>query len=706
MKFFLLLISISLALGLPVSASAQIDQKLLESPMKVTGGSEAGKFGKDSKLCSEQSKCNTLNPREREIQFKLISPAKPGTDRPKTWVVIHGWDDNAEKTDNTGKPRGINSIAQEIASIHPGDNVLMLDWSEASNNTSENSLGPIDRGNYYGATWIRPVAEKAVEKLRQLGIDDAAASQSLNLVGHSLGSILSAEIGSIYKDSQLQNQLIQKEDKIGVNSITALDPASETNLTNPILGDLGGYDTDGRTAAYRIDKREVLVLTQDNLPILDLKTGKPLTRIEEYRVILPKENINSPKGFRDAARNSRAFVGAKSVAGNQNLAATAHESFQMDFGNVADNIFGEIEHNRVVKAFAKFIKDKPFGGFWGINDWSNHFNISQNNYNYGHEGSLAVNGDNIVSSILIKHKEEGEVNIGKDGVAFKPETGNRIPIVGDLLTGLSRLLSGTIPVGEIGSVNQLFPSDRSRETNAMLMYNSCMAQVASSHIGSASCGFRVPDQPVQTEIQTQAVVSRGREESIQQANQYTNGQIVKVPLDIGLIWNQDTKLDLDSHLVTPNGEHVYFSDRGKLDGAPNAFLYRDSIPNGGLKGAEQTRITQFQEGQYRFYVYNFSEGGTQGYTSNSLSNSNATVKLYEGGEPLTGLPNDPAVFDLNNPNVQKVGNPYPGDSTFNVPTNQPGNTWYVFRLDTRTGILTRVDRLGNAPSSTGVPNVR
>jgi hypothetical protein len=232
----------------------------------------------------------------------------------------------------------------------------------------------------------------------------------------------------------------------------------------------------------------------------------------------------------------------------------------------------------------------------------------------------------------------------------------------------------------------------------------------SSHIGSASYSFRIPNQPIQTESQSRNFASRGTRESIQRANEYTNGQIVKAPLDIGLTWNQDTKLDLDSHLVTPNGEHIYFSERGKLNEAPNAFLYRDSIPNGGLKGAEQTRITQFQDGQYRFYVYNYSDATGEEAARiagpNGLSNSGATVKLYEGGAPLTDVPNNPAVFDLNNPNVQKVGSPYPGNSTFNVPANQPGNAWYVFRLDTRTGILTRVDRLGNAPDSRSVPSVR
>jgi hypothetical protein len=248
-----------------------------------------------------------------------------------------------------------------------------------------------------------------------------------------------------------------------------------------------------------------------------------------------------------------------------------------------------------------------------------------------------------------------------------------------------------------------------RQNQSVQDYSSCITQYSSSHIGSASCYIsRNSSQSASYEQQRSA--ANAQPGSIQENNQYTSGQIVRAPLDIGLTWNQDTKLDLDSHLATPNGEHIYFSERGKLNGTPSAFLYRDSIPNGGLKGAEQTRITQFQDGQYRFYVYNYSEADGQESARiagpNGLSNSGATVKLYEGGAPLTDIPNDPAVFNLNDPNVQKVGNPYPGNSTFNVPTNQPGNTWYVFKLDTRTGILTRVDRFGNSPKSGTVPNVR
>jgi hypothetical protein len=246
----------------------------------------------------------------------------------------------------------------------------------------------------------------------------------------------------------------------------------------------------------------------------------------------------------------------------------------------------------------------------------------------------------------------------------------------------------------------------------------CITQLSSSQIGSAFCSFASSTQKDFQDSVNSVDITKNKPIGIQEGSQYTNGQIVRAPLDIGLTWNQSTNLDLDSHLVTPNNEHVFFSERGSLNSAPNAFLYRDSIPDpsvnsSGLRGAEQLRITQFQNGEYRFYIYNYSssvgEVGTTAAQSagiNGLSNSGATVRLYEGGKPLTDIPNDPNTFNLNDPNVQRVGNPYPGNSTFNVPTNQPGNTWYVFKLDTRTGILQRINRFGNASNSTNVPNIR
>jgi hypothetical protein len=242
-----------------------------------------------------------------------------------------------------------------------------------------------------------------------------------------------------------------------------------------------------------------------------------------------------------------------------------------------------------------------------------------------------------------------------------------------------------------------------------------ITQSGSSHIGSASPYLgRSPNQDRinidNTYVVEQKNIAKSKPESIQEKSQYTNGQIVRTPFDITLTWNQNTPnpLDLDSHLVTPNGQHVYYprNERGNLNSSPNAFLYRDSIPAAGLFGAEQTRVTKLQDGEYRFYIHNFSDGESSGNTSNPnrLSNSSAQVKIFEGGKPLTNVPNDPNNYDLNNRNIQAVGTPYP-NGTFNVPTNTAGNTWSVFRLNARTGILTPVNRFGNA-STGNVPTLR
>jgi Lipase (class 3) len=234
----------------------------------------------------------------------------------------------------------------------------------------------------------------------------------------------------------------------------------------------------------------------------------------------------------------------------------------------------------------------------------------------------------------------------------------------------------------------------------MNMINSCYTSQGSSHITSAACYLsRAPYENLYF-----SEIKDSLPENLQQKSQYTDGTIVKAPIDIGLEWNQSTKLDLDSHTVTPSGDHVYFSQRGSLTNAPNTFLYRDSIPAAGKLGAEQTRITTFQEGDYRFYIYNFSD--QQNLAPAGLSNSSAKVQLFQGGGLLSDIPNDPNVFDLNDPKLQKVGQPYPGTNTFNVPTGQSGNAWYVFKLNTRTGILNRVDRFSNVDSSSNVPKFK
>jgi hypothetical protein len=247
------------------------------------------------------------------------------------------------------------------------------------------------------------------------------------------------------------------------------------------------------------------------------------------------------------------------------------------------------------------------------------------------------------------------------------------------------------------------------------LYNSCITQASASHITSSSCFMRPKDSS--TAFASTNIFDKGNSiakiRTEQEKGIYTNGIIVNAPLDITLTWNYSTQLDLDSHLVTPNESHVYFNNRGSLDMPPNAFLYRDSIPDPSIKltngasriGAEQTRITTFNPGEYRFYVHNFSESlGTVSSKGNNISTSGAKVNIFEGGKPLSNQPNDPKSFDFNNESYQNVGNPYK-DGDFSVPINQSGNTWYVFKLNTRTGILTPVNSSGNQ-TTINVPTVR
>lgn len=107
------------------------------------------------------------------------------------------------------------------------------------------------------------------ELLSQTLTQNGITGSSLNFIGHSFGSFLS---------STTANELGR------VSTITALDPASALNT-------LGGYDLDLR------------------------RTGR-----------------QQPVNFRTVSNYSRAYVGSRSLSGNQRLASSAHESFQIDFG--------------------------------------------------------------------------------------------------------------------------------------------------------------------------------------------------------------------------------------------------------------------------------------------------------------------------------------------------------------------------------------
>ncbi len=69
--------------------------------------------------------------------------------------------------------------------------------------------------------------------------------------------------------------------------------------------------------------------------------------------------------------------------------------------------------------------------------------------------------------------------------------------------------------------------------------------------------------------------------------------------------------DIDSHLRTPDGSHVYYSSKGSLTTSPFASLDVDDVTG---FGPEVTTIRRPRVGIYRFYLHNFSQSFTPGMT--------------------------------------------------------------------------------------------
>ena len=135
---------------------------------------------------------------DRRIAFERVNSPGYIENRP-TWVIIHGWNGKAGDLKDLGK------AIEGYDGYQVGDQVLMLDWDAARTGLE---------GLNAAASWITTVGEKAAETLNGWGLN----SSNINLVGHSLGTYVAAEIA--------------KKIPGGVNKLIALDPAANT---------LGGY---------------------------------------------------------------------------------------------------------------------------------------------------------------------------------------------------------------------------------------------------------------------------------------------------------------------------------------------------------------------------------------------------------------------------------------------------------------------------------
>ena len=297
----------------------------IESKGNVIGGDPDGKL------------LDGVDRNVRKVGFDLIS--YDGNDELRqswnksskpVWIVSHGWNSNPNASNISGLTSAVKSALSGADGIYetPDDTgiVLAFDWSEAAN-TGKNIYYPDpdelpDNGK--AASWIKSVAEYAAKQLKDWGLNDGS---QINLIGHSLGSILSAEIASYFGK---------------VNSIIALEPPSDNNLPGDQGQDPSKYD-----------------IAFDN-----------------------EDSANSgrqaPKRFTDVSTFSRAFVGSRSIAADATYAATAQESILMDFGQRVDT--GQ-EHGWVIDTFANLITTNSLANnLFSLGDNSDHSNFRDDSY--------------------------------------------------------------------------------------------------------------------------------------------------------------------------------------------------------------------------------------------------------------------------------------------------------------------------------------
>ncbi|BAQ66309.1 alpha/beta fold hydrolase [Geminocystis sp. NIES-3709] len=237
----------------------------------------------------------------RDANFKIVSTSDEQLKKSypagkNVWLVFHGWNGNFGQ---------FIELGQTIARAKPNDIVLALDWTEIAHTANKgNDTVALRLGeNFIAASWIRPLAEQIQETLKNWGLTDAT---KLNLVGHSLGTLVSSELASLYKEENPDPNSM-------VKSITALDPPSEVNKIN--FPDFLGYDLDFDNDGYN-------------------------------------DENDRPKPFKDVAQFSRAFVGDPSIAGNEEFASWADESFLVNFNQLTD---GGGAHGWVVDVFQSLI---------------------------------------------------------------------------------------------------------------------------------------------------------------------------------------------------------------------------------------------------------------------------------------------------------------------------------------------------------------
>jgi pimeloyl-ACP methyl ester carboxylesterase len=167
----------------------------------------------------------------------------------RTWVIVHGWQSS---------PSAFSSLASAIRQNprYAGDQIVGVDWSQAAASSNPFSV----------EAQIQSVGVDAAQQINTLGVPGA----NLNLIGHSFGAYVAAEIAERVATV--------------VRSLTALDPGVDLP---------GGYDAAGSCDFSRNVTRSVAYHAQNTFGDAEI----PQTA--ERSVVVDFQDTTS-----DAARHS------------------------------------------------------------------------------------------------------------------------------------------------------------------------------------------------------------------------------------------------------------------------------------------------------------------------------------------------------------------------------------------------------------------
>jgi murein DD-endopeptidase MepM/ murein hydrolase activator NlpD len=288
----------------------------------------------------------------REIRLKLYPENQTNNEKyvnGEVWLISHGWNDDPGLKDNEGSKENENpegkfeKIAKNISQARPNDTVILLDWSEAAS-FGQNYIDVAQGDNRNAATWIGPVSDAVVQKLKNWGFNDW---NKLNLVGHSLGTFMSAEIA--WKEHYEGGDWWKKEGG-KANKMILLEPAS----------DGFGFDI-----------------------------------FVDYDLDLRHSGHDKARKFKEVSNYSLAIYADDSKAADDLKANTAHETIAVEYKISATNKDERTEHAHrwIVEDYVKLTGNHELRNkLLGIEDLNPH-SWKKDKYESGSEAYLRIDKD-------------------------------------------------------------------------------------------------------------------------------------------------------------------------------------------------------------------------------------------------------------------------------------------------------------------------